>query len=165
MRNAGALLMVIGGVLVFFAFTMDTSVYSSGTYIGGSYVGGGSTHNLGLLQQQMMVLHTGLAAFIAGAIMYAIGSSTVAPEETTRKASWDALREGETDEEREDRIHAVRRFHRVAGAVVLLLLLAVVGCAIYVGNMESPNVDANMMDIDVNMDANLDLNMADDNIE
>lgn len=70
MRTVGALMMALAVMMTLFAFMTDTTVYSSGTLIGGVSVGGGSSHNLGLLQKQMMILHTGLAIFIAGTFLY-----------------------------------------------------------------------------------------------
>lgn len=114
MRNAGGILMAIGAAVVVFAFTMDTTVYSSGTYIGGSYVGGGSTHNLGLMQQQMMILHTGLAAFLAGAFLF--GSSSETSREVPNEEDWEDRQE-------------VRRRALIAVGVVVVIVMAVIAAA------------------------------------
>jgi hypothetical protein len=75
-RHVGAVLMALGGLVTLFAFSMDTTVYSSGTFVGGELIGGGSSYNLGLLQQQMMILHTGLAGFVAGAFLFGSDASS-----------------------------------------------------------------------------------------
>lgn len=124
MRNAGALLMIIGALLALMAYIMETSVHSSGTFIGGELVGGGSTHNLGLLQQQMMVLHTGLAAFVAGAFFFGSGGTGEAehPMPTARQRT--GFRDEETEEEREDRLAGVKRINRAMSALLITLVLA-----------------------------------------
>lgn len=69
MKATGTLLLGLGVLLVIVAFTSDTTVYS-GSILSVS----DRTHNLGLLQRQMMILHTGLASFIAGAILFGCAS-------------------------------------------------------------------------------------------
>lgn len=64
MRILGFVLMAVGAVMALIAFGMDTTVDS--TDAGGILPS--RTHNLGLLQTQMMVLQTGLAMLIAGAV-------------------------------------------------------------------------------------------------
>ena len=137
MRNAGAILMAIGAAVALFAFTMDTTVYSSGTYIGGSYVGGGSTHNLGLMQKQMMVLHTGLAAFLAGTFL--LGMATRVPrdipdENPSPMTDWDL-------EERQE----VRRRALIVLAVVALIAVALIAITALAGQSAE---DANAMGVE-----------------
>jgi hypothetical protein len=55
-------MVLLGLILVFSAFGYDTTVHNE-------YAGGG-THNLGMLQMQMMLLQTGLASIVVGAILY-----------------------------------------------------------------------------------------------
>jgi hypothetical protein len=127
MRTLGGLLIPLGLLVILAAFNMDTTTYSSGTYIGGSYVGGGSTHNLGLLQKQMMVLHTGLAAFIAGAVLLGAGAVPSGVSDgrlATRRA--DDLRAGETDEDYEDRIEGELKARRLAGFILIGAVLGIV---------------------------------------
>lgn len=125
MRTAGGLLMALGVLVVLFAFAMDTTVYSSGTLIGGTYVGGGSTHNLGLLQQQMMVLHTGLAGFLAGAFLTGGAAANEGEGVRPLRRQWDDLREGETEEERDERVAGVERINQIfAGVAIAMILVA-----------------------------------------
>lgn len=68
---AGWLLLFIGCGLAYLAFNIDTTVptepvVSPGGYDSPNKIGGDSVHNLGLLQQQMMWLHVGLALVLAG---------------------------------------------------------------------------------------------------
>jgi len=118
MRTWGGLLITIGLLMTLVAFSLDTSVSS---------FDGGAVNNLGLMQRQMMVLHTGLAAFIAGTVLV-VGSvaqlgSSVAISETT------VVRPQETDEEREERLAGVRQLNRTIGyslSGLLILIIAVV---------------------------------------
>ena len=68
MRVAGCILLVIGLLCAAASFLMPTAVNSSS---GISMFGG--TLNLGLLQNQMMVLHVGLTGFLAGAVLMGTG--------------------------------------------------------------------------------------------
>lgn len=123
MKAAGGLLIGLGALLVLFAFDMDTTVFSAGTLIGGEYVGGGSSHNLGLLQQQMMALHTGLATFIAGAVLYGFGATVEATQTAARTGSELSPEEIEEDWEREERLAGVRRINIIMGIVTVGSLL------------------------------------------
>ena len=129
-RNVGVILMVLGALAALMAFNMETTVYSSGTYIGGEIVGGGSTHNLGLLQKQMMVLHTALAAFVAGAFLFGsaahlAGDNIVSRERTFRETDDERdvrIAKDAEDEEKRSRLVVVAVF----GVLFLLIALAVV---------------------------------------
>lgn len=68
MRVAGCILLIIGLLCVAASFLMPTAVDNSS---GVSMFGG--TLNLGLLQNQMMVLHVGLTGFLAGAVLIGAG--------------------------------------------------------------------------------------------
>lgn len=68
MKIAGCILLVIGLLCAAASFLMPTAVDSSS---GVSMFSG--TLNLGLLQNQMMVLHVGLTGFLAGAILMGTG--------------------------------------------------------------------------------------------
>lgn len=68
MRIAGWILLVIGLLCAAASFLMPTAVDSSS---GVSMFSG--TLNLGLLQNQMMVLHVGLTGFLAGAVLIGAG--------------------------------------------------------------------------------------------
>jgi hypothetical protein len=116
-RNIGGLLMAVGVLVSLVAFTMDTTVYSSGTFIGGQMIGGGSSYNLGLLQQQMMVLHTGLASFIAGAFLF--GSNQDSSSDAPRTS---AEIEFEIEDERR-RIRVGVIVLAIIGVLLLLLVL------------------------------------------
>lgn len=84
MAQAGRIILVIGFLAIGGSFLMDTTV-------GGLY--GDRTHNLGLLQMQMMVLQSGGAAAVVGAVLLAVGrlleqlktAGLIEPVETTRK--------------------------------------------------------------------------------
>jgi len=67
-KIAGCILLVIGFLCAAASFLMPTAVDSSS---GISMLGG--TLNLGLLQNQMMVLHVGLTGFLAGAVLMGAG--------------------------------------------------------------------------------------------
>jgi hypothetical protein len=111
----------VGLLMAFGAFNMDTSVSS---------FDGGSVNNLGLLQQQMMLLQTGLASFIAGCVLYA--GATIAdgsaPHSTSSKSA--VRRPHETEQEREQRVAAVARLNRaiafgLLGLVVLFVVVTI----------------------------------------
>lgn len=123
MKSAGGLLMALGVILVAVAFGMDTTVYSPSSSIGTEYIPGSRTHNLGLLQSQMMLLQTGLAAFISGTFLCASGTGRVlsnGPAEGIRDR-----RENETDEQRESRLAGVRLINKIMMAIILLLIIGV----------------------------------------
>lgn len=69
MKTAGFCLLIVGAMAALVSFFLPTTVESYSTYS----IGGGGTLNLGLLQNQMMVLHVGLAGFIGGAVLYGCG--------------------------------------------------------------------------------------------
>ena len=115
--------MILGAILVAFAFGMDTTVYSPSSSIGMEYIPGSRTHNLGLLQNQMMLLQTGLAAFVSGTFLFGSGAGHVlsnGPAVGIRDR-----RENETDEERESRIAGVRLINKIMIGVVLLAIIGV----------------------------------------
>lgn len=68
MKIAGCILLVVGLLCAAASFLMPTAVNSS---YGVSMFSG--TLNLGLLQNQMMVLHVGLTGFLAGAVLMGAG--------------------------------------------------------------------------------------------
>lgn len=59
MKKFGFVVTAIGIMIVFFSFGMDTAPEG--------------THNLGLLQSQMMTLHLGGIAALTGAILSSVG--------------------------------------------------------------------------------------------
>jgi hypothetical protein len=65
MMIVGLLLMAVGALLALFGFNMDTRVSAFVT---------GEVSNLSLMQQQELVVHSGLAAFVAGAVLCAVGT-------------------------------------------------------------------------------------------
>lgn len=69
MKTFGIFLMVLGVIGLLFALTAETTVPSYS-----SSLGSGGTFNLGLLQAQMVTLHTSLAACIIGSILVAAGA-------------------------------------------------------------------------------------------
>jgi hypothetical protein len=71
MKTVGYFLFVGGAIMAAIAFFLPTALDSSSN---ASMIGG--TLNLGLLQDQMMILHVGLAAFLGGAVL--IGSGEIA---------------------------------------------------------------------------------------
>jgi hypothetical protein len=159
MKSAGTLLMSIGVVVALFAFMMDTTVSSSGTFIAGSYIGGSSTYNLGLLQQQMMVFQSGLAAFVAGAFLYGSAARGAHYSESPSpgipaSSGWRRVREDETEEEREERLTRVRRTHIAIACVLAAVILALIVLASWsTTSSDTPNymnVDENLLASDMN---------------
>lgn len=122
MRAAGAILMVLGGLLALIAFATDTSLSTSGTSIAGEQLVRGWAYGLGLLQRQMMVFQGGLAMFLAGAFLY--GSSSPRFASTTMR--FVDVREDDTDKEREQRVRRQRRRNLIiaVGVIALVLLFA-----------------------------------------
>lgn len=122
MRHSGIALIVLGVLVVLWGFMMDTTVSSAGTYIGGELIGGGSTHNLGLMQMQMMILQTGLAMFLAGAFLY--GSATRREGAEPRSVGAHGANQW-TDEELEGRLHRNKKTY------LILLGLVVAAVAVF----------------------------------
>jgi hypothetical protein len=74
MRGLGWTLIALGLVLALWSFALTTTVHTDATYLAGlGYQDAKDTYNLGLLQQQMMVLHSGIGLFIAGTIAACVG--------------------------------------------------------------------------------------------
>jgi hypothetical protein len=48
-------------------------VHTDSSYLAGTYQAPTDTYNLGLLQQQMMLLHCGLCLFLAGVVAACVG--------------------------------------------------------------------------------------------
>jgi hypothetical protein len=71
MKTVGYLLFIGGALMATTAFFLPTAVDSSS-----GISASGGTLNLGLLQNQMMILHVGLAAFLGGSVL--IGCAAVA---------------------------------------------------------------------------------------
>jgi hypothetical protein len=153
--------MIIGVLAALFAFTTDTTVTSTGTFIGGSYVGGGSTYNLGLLQFQMMVLHTGLAGFVAGAVLYGTGELADANAESRpTPLRWTDIQPDETEEERDERVERIRRRGRITLIGAAAFIAALIAFALWLANSDSTpsptmNIDENLTTADMNVDENL----------
>lgn len=129
MRNAGLLMMALGAMMALFAFATDTTVHSSGTFIGSELVGGGSSYNLGLLQKQMMILHTGLALFVAGSFL--LSSKDREGRNYSRYTASDGRSHEQIGEEIAQEIEEEQKRNRVglillgvAGALLVLLWLA-----------------------------------------
>lgn len=165
MRESGKLLMILGAGLALFAFSMDTAVSSAGTFIAGQYVGGGETYNLGLLQQQMMVLHSGLAAFVAGAFLYGAvgpveaGSENKAP--LTKR--WADIQENETQEERDKRVNRATRRDILILFGIAVTIIAIALLVPYLDSQSEADgnniVDMNSMDMNA-----MDMNATDPNM-
>ena len=74
LQALGGLLVVVGLVWGFWAYSMDTSVSVPTTHIAGyGDVGGGRVNNIGLMQQRQNNLMIGAVAFLAGIILMAVG--------------------------------------------------------------------------------------------
>lgn len=95
---------LIGILAVLAAFIFDTS--------------SGGVHNLGRLQSQMMLLHTGLAFLIISAIRWDAGT-------TMRNVGTPATEE--FGEDRVERPGNVRNTHIAIGATFLVLIIIFVG--------------------------------------
>lgn len=136
--NSGGGLTIAGVVVSLGSFVMDTTV--------NNYALGSATHNLGLMQTQMMVLHVGLAMFLGGLIQ----SIRIVPTSAANAAN--AVVE-DTDEQREAREDRHARnvkatwiiFGVIAAIVVLMMVLANLG--------SSADSDVNMMNVDTTMNA------------
>lgn len=124
MKSAGVILILVGFLMAFAAFNIDTSVSSFDS---------GSVNNLGLLQQQMMVLQTGLASFISGAVLY--GCAAIAdgatPQSTGSKSK--VRRPNETEEERDQRVAAAARLNLTIALSLLGLVILFVVVTISLG--------------------------------
>lgn len=122
MRNLSVALIVLGLMLLVWAFQIDTTVYSSGTYIGGEIVGGGSTYNLGLLQRQMMFFQTALAMVISGVVLF--GFSPRPEGKEAREPTVLHLTDEELEEWEADR--AAEHKKRIIGASITVAIVALV---------------------------------------
>lgn len=71
MRAISFGLITIGLLLTIYAFAFETEVTTQTGLVGGVLVAGGSSYNVGLMQQQVMLLQTGLASALAGIILFA----------------------------------------------------------------------------------------------
>jgi hypothetical protein len=111
MRAFGTVLMAIGALAALGAFTLDTAVAS----LGGPYGLPERTQNLGLLQFQMMVLQTGLASFIAGAVLVGSGEAPSASRHTA------------TDEEQERRYRKEDAYDRLNKAILVVGVVVMLG--------------------------------------
>lgn len=157
MKTVGSLLILAGIVLVVFAFQMDTTVTSTGTYIAGSYVGGGSTYNLGLLQQQMMVFQAGLAAFIGGTVLYSVRGeeSGKNADRTFKQRPWTDVQDGETEEERDERVERGSTPDKIiAGVLVAVVLIIVAASLLHESPASQSGNDINGI-VDMNAPANM----------
>jgi hypothetical protein len=79
MRPIGLSLIVTGLAFTLFAFNFETQVTTEAGLIGGSLVAGGTSYNVGLMQQQLMLLQSGLATFLAGIVFVAVSSLKAEP--------------------------------------------------------------------------------------
>ena len=161
MKEAGIILMLTGVAAALFAFAMDATVTSTGTYIAGTYLGGGSTYNLGLLQKQMMIFQGGLAVFLAGAVLFsgaARGSVADAQprsgEIPPQQGHGVNLRETETEEQRDERVARDRRADKIALAIVgigVVILVLVIWLSSPSSTPSSAlNLDENLTTTDMN---------------
>lgn len=141
-QTIGGILTALGVIAVLIDFLKDTSVTTTGTYIGGQLIGGGSVNNIGLLQQQMMLLQTGLAMFLGSIVLLATaGYSGSAPgheqadptpllQQTTSGTVTSAERQHwiEDDRERQNALNAEadQRMIRIAGITVLVIMVVLV---------------------------------------
>ena len=79
MRGIGWALIVLGLALALWSFAVTTTVHTDPTYLAGlGYQDAKDTYNLGLLQQQIMMLHSGIALFVAGTVAACVGDLRVA---------------------------------------------------------------------------------------
>ena len=114
---------VVGLLMAFGAFNMDTSVSS---------FDGNSVNNLGLLQRQMMVLQTGLASFIAGSVLFGAAAITIPSQAVSAPTG---VRVNESEEDREERLSGVRRLNRIIGGVVLAIFALLMIAAVVASSM------------------------------
>ena len=142
MRTAGGVRGVIGALISFVAFLLKTSVASYG----------GDVNNLGLLQQQMMVLHVGLSVAIVGAILFAAGAIVEAlhPPPTEHRAqdapassSTPTVPAGSyqelTPEEIEQNKNAATIGYIIIGALIVVFLVAMLAMS---SNLSSETTNA-----------------------
>lgn len=74
MRVLGWMLILGGLALAAWSFAVTTTIHTDASYLSGlGYQEARDTYNLGLLQQQMMMLQSGIALFIAGTIAACVG--------------------------------------------------------------------------------------------
>lgn len=69
MRFIGLAFAVIGFIAFLSGFESQTTVATTSILSGSTE----SVYNLGALQQQMIIVHTGLSMFVAGTLLYGIG--------------------------------------------------------------------------------------------
>lgn len=73
MKGLGFAGIIFGMIVCVVALTMTTTVDTPANYTGGMFIPSSSVHNLGLMQTQQLAFTTGLALFVAGAIVAALG--------------------------------------------------------------------------------------------
>lgn len=102
-------------------------------------VGGGSTHNLGLMQNQMMILHTGLALFLAGSFIVASAAPAAEVTKVVREL---------TDEEQEEREDQAKR----AGIITMVVIAAmIIGLfSVILSGSQSGEDSSNLADNSIN---------------
>lgn len=74
MRFFGGALLFVGVVAMVIAWMMSTSVEVPLSYEIGGYATPSEVSNLGKMQTQMMVLHSGIGSFLAGSVIFAAGA-------------------------------------------------------------------------------------------
>ncbi|WP_205481309.1 hypothetical protein [Sphingomonas arenae] len=117
MRSGGMALMILSGFGAFLSFIMDTTVYSYGS---------GQTHNLGLLQTQMMVFQLCLAGFVGGAVLYGSGEIAETHARVNRSPAADTDQEyaEEWDTEERNRKRGLMILFGTAAALLLFIVFA-----------------------------------------
>jgi hypothetical protein len=73
MRIWGYVLVIVGAAIAAWATTIETSVHREAAFQFGSYQPSSDTLNIGLLQNQTLAFHAGLAMFVAGAVLAGAG--------------------------------------------------------------------------------------------
>lgn len=104
----GVIALLVGVLAVLAAFGFDTAPTG--------------THNLGRLQEQMMILHTGLALLIVSAIRWDAGN-------TKRAAVPTEVTDPDGDGEAESKARKVRETHIALGGVFVVVIILVVAFA------------------------------------
>ena len=72
MKGMGAGLILVGLALIGWGLFFNATVETPATFIGG-YQPSQTVYNLGALQMQEMIFSGGLASFLSGCLLYAIG--------------------------------------------------------------------------------------------
>jgi hypothetical protein len=83
MKGLGFAGIIFGIIVCVVALMMTTTVDTPSNYSSGMFIPSSSVHNLGLLQAQQLAFTAGLALFVAGAIVAALGQAVEALSRVT----------------------------------------------------------------------------------